>query len=153
MFDDVPSWSIRSVLVSVSDLDRSATFYQDVMNLHEVLREDQMVVLGDASGPFTLFLREARHGAVQHSGQQALGVRSVVYDGGSIAELDQVDARLRMLGAFRGRRSLDGTEATQFLHGHDPDRLPLLFVAHETGRVPSREDFRRALATMYVLDS
>ena len=153
MMENVPSWSIKSVLVSVSDLDRSSNFYQDVMNLHEVLREDQIVVLGDASGPFTLFLREARHGAVQHSGQQALGARSLVYDVGSIAELDRVDAHLRALGTFRDRRSLDETEATQFLHGHDPDRLPLLFVAHEPGRVPSIEDFRHALATMYVLDA
>jgi catechol 2,3-dioxygenase-like lactoylglutathione lyase family enzyme len=152
MIEDVPSWSIRSVLVSVSDLDRSANFYRDVMNLHEVLREDQMVVLGDATGPFTLFLREARHGAVLHSGQQALGARSVIYDVGSIAELDRVEAHLRALGAFLDRRSLDDTEAIQFLRGHDPDRLPMLFVAHEPGRVPSVEDFRRALATMYVLD-
>ena len=77
---DVPApWSIRSALVGVADLDRSLAFYEDVTNLHEILRADRMVVLGlDDASSFTLYLRHT--GAATHPGQQAVGVRSLVLD-------------------------------------------------------------------------
>src|SRR5271168_5004211 len=43
---ELRAWSVRATLVSVKDLDRSASFYQEVMGLSEVMREDQILVLG-----------------------------------------------------------------------------------------------------------
>jgi catechol-2,3-dioxygenase len=35
-----PSWSMRSVLISVRDLDHSLTFYEDVLNVHGLCQSD-----------------------------------------------------------------------------------------------------------------
>ena len=142
-------WSIRSVVVSVRDLDRSSGFYQDVMNLSELIREDQIAVLSsDVTPSFTLYLREAHRSAV-HSGQ-ALGVRAISRDVGSFAELDRVEGRLRALNGFRDRQFLDDAQQFEMIHGQDPDRLSLVFVAHDAEL--RLQDYRRALARLYAID-
>jgi catechol 2,3-dioxygenase-like lactoylglutathione lyase family enzyme len=150
--NDFPAWSIRSVLVSVSDLDQSATFYQDLMNVHEVLREDQIAVLtGGETGTLTLFLRQTRRTA-SHPGQQALGVRALAFAVGSPAELDRVEERLRALDTFRDRQRLLEHEGVEVVRGRDPDRLPLTFVGNETGGSMSVDDYRQVLTWMYAMD-
>ncbi len=144
-----PGWSMRAVVISVRDLDRSSSFYQDVMNLSETLREDQIAVLSSDQTPsFTLYLREAHRDTV-HSGQ-ALGVRAFSCDVGSFAELDRVEGRLRALNGFQDRQFLDDSEQFEMIHGQDPDRLSLVFVAHETEL--QLRDYRRALARLYTID-
>ncbi len=153
MINGASGWSIRSVLISVTDLDRSTGFYQDVMRVQEVLRDDQMAVLSsDPTGSVTLFLRQAHHHAIR-SGQQALGARAVSCDVGTFAELDRVEDRLRALDAFRDRRFLDEAKQFEVLRGHDPDRLALMFVAYEAGKRVSLQDYCRALTLMYGMDA
>jgi catechol 2,3-dioxygenase-like lactoylglutathione lyase family enzyme len=147
---DVPSWSIRSVVVSVRDLDRSSSFYQDVMNLRELARENRVAVLSaDPTGSFTVFLRQAYSNAVR-PGDQALGVRSLSCNVGSLVELDRVEARLKALNAFQNRRFVDEAERFEMVHGHDPDRLSLVFVATDTN-LPL-EDYNRALVLLHAID-
>jgi catechol 2,3-dioxygenase-like lactoylglutathione lyase family enzyme len=149
MTNDVPRWSIRAVVVSVRDLDRSSAFYQDVMNVREVSRDGQMAVLsGDLIPGFTLYLREAHRNAV-HSGE-ALGVRAFSCDVGSFAELDRVEGRLRARDGFRGREFIDDAQRFEMVQGHDPDRLSLVFVAHETDL--SLTDYGHAMARLYAID-
>ena len=149
MTNSVPGWSIRAVVVSVRDLDRSSAFYQDVLNVPEVIRESEVAVLsGDLIPGFSLYLREAHRNAV-HSGE-ALGVRALSCDVGSFDELDQVEGRLRALGGFRSRQSLDNDTRFEIIDGHDPDRLPLIFVAHEADL--SLTAYRSAMARMYAID-
>jgi catechol 2,3-dioxygenase-like lactoylglutathione lyase family enzyme len=141
---------VRSVAVSVRDLDRSSAFYQDVMQIQELFREDQIAVLCSARTPsFTLFLREAQRNAV-HPGQQALGVRWFSLDMGSLSELDRVEDRLRALDGFVRRELVDEAERFEVVQGHDPDRLSLVFFAHKT-HVPA-EDYPRMLAKLYAID-
>jgi catechol 2,3-dioxygenase-like lactoylglutathione lyase family enzyme len=152
MDDDVPVWPVHSVLLSVRDLDRSATFYQAVLHLSEVLREDKVAVLaGDERMPFTLFLRLARPEAV-HFGPEALGVRALTYEVGSLAELERVEKGLRDFDAFRDRLSPPETAGYQWVRGYDPDRFPLAFVALESGKKVSLDDLHRAVAQMYAAD-
>jgi catechol 2,3-dioxygenase-like lactoylglutathione lyase family enzyme len=149
MTNDVAAWSVRGVVVSVRDLDRSSAFYQDVMNVRELTRDGQIAVLsGDLTPGFALYLREAHRNAV-HSGQ-ALGVLAFSCDVGSFAELDRVEGRLRACDGFRGRQFLDDAKRFEMVQGHDPDRLSLMFVAHETD-LPLT-DYRNALARLYSVD-
>jgi catechol 2,3-dioxygenase-like lactoylglutathione lyase family enzyme len=150
MVNDVPAWSIRSAVISVRDLDRSTTFYQDVMNLREVARQDQIAVLGaDGAGLFTLYLRQAQQNA-RRAGQQSLGVRAISFNVGSLAELDRVEERLRALDAFRVRETLDVEGRLDVMFGYDPDRLSLVFAAPESGGLVS--GFHQAFGRLYAVD-
>ncbi len=152
MSDDLSAWSIRSVLISVRELDRSADFYQDVLGITEVLRRDRIAILGgDPTGSFTVFLREAHRNATA-TGQEVLGLRTLGFHVSSIAGLDRVEERLRARDAFRDRQSPDATGYLELLRGHDPDRLPLSFVAYEPGTTMSRQTYEQALETMYAVD-
>lgn len=147
MVNEMPTWSIRSIVISVRDLDRSSAFYQEVMSAPEVLREDQMAVIsGDSTA--AVYLREAPRTAA-HPGQ-ALGFRAVAFDVRSVDELNRVERFLRDSDAFRGRQVIDEAMGVEIVDGHDPDRLPLVFVA-QGANVPLH-DFRRALARLYSID-
>jgi catechol 2,3-dioxygenase-like lactoylglutathione lyase family enzyme len=149
MTSHVPGWSLRSVVLSVRDLNRSSAFYQDVMNVREVSRDGQVAVLsGDVTTGFALYLREAHRNAI-HSGQ-ALGVRAFSCDVGPFAELDRVESRLRASDGFRSRQFVDDAHQFEMIQGYDPDRLSLLFVAHET-ELPLT-DYRSAMARLYAID-
>ena len=152
MGDDVPVWSVDSLLLSVRDLDRSTAFYQGVLHLREVLRQDRVAVLAaDETASFTLFLRWAHPDAI-HVGPEVLGLRSLAYDVGSLAELERVEKSLRALDAFRDCLSPAETAGYRWVRGYDPDRFPLTFMAYESGRKVSMDDLRRAIAQMYAVD-
>ena len=59
---------------------------------------------------------------------------------GSLAELDRVEERLRAHDSFRARRKIHETERFELVHGHDPDRLSLTFLAYEVGTTMSLDD-------------
>jgi hypothetical protein len=126
--DPKPQWSIRSNLISVSDLDRSVVFYLEIGPFEAIARNDDIAVVGDLTPPPTvLILRESpkRH-SVRH-GQQSLGLRSITFNVGSRAEMDRVERVLqeRMLPA--SRYDFAGRDL-EVLRGRDPDNLPLIFV-------------------------
>lgn len=152
MAQEAVGWSIRSTLVTVSDLDRSTTFYRDVTGGSVVLREDQVAIVGSGGlGRLFLILREAARGATRH-GQQSLGARGLTFDVGAAAELDRVEAQLRAHHLFRNRRPLSPDEEFELVHGHDPDGLPLLFVAVGDAQDLPLEHFRHTASLMYGLD-
>ena len=150
MINDPSGWSLRSVLISVSDLNRSMSFYQDLMNIEELERDNRMAVLGTkVTGSLMVILREASRSAVRR-GQQSLSLRAFSSDVGSTAELDLVEERLRVLGAFQARQLVG--DAMGIVHGRDPDRLPLTFVAFEGGETVSPVYYHSALLKMYDID-
>jgi catechol 2,3-dioxygenase-like lactoylglutathione lyase family enzyme len=151
--NDAPAWSIRAVVISVKDVDRSSGFYQDVANMQEVHRRDQLAVLASGvPGSMLLYLREAYRAAV-HPGQQALGVRALSCDVGSFAELDRVEARLRALGAFMDRQIIEGSGRFEAVRGLDPDRLAVAFVAQEPGRIMTSDDYEGVWTRLYSMDA
>ena len=146
------AWSIRSALLSVSDLDRSVAFYCEVAGFDETLREDQVAILERADPtPTSLFLREAYRTAALPS-QQSLGVRTLSFDVGGLAELDRVEQLLRERESFRDREKLIEVEDIEMVRGYDPDRFSLTFVAGITGSPLPESLYRTALLRMYTLD-
>lgn len=146
-------WSMRAVLVSVSDLARSVPFYCDVLGLREVGREDKVVVLEGEHRRFAVALREVT-GLGVHQGQEALGPRAITFEVGSLAELDVVAERLQEAGALVSRSPLHESEPFEVVKGHDPDRFPLLFVTYEAagGDALHADHYRHVAAHMYGVD-
>jgi catechol 2,3-dioxygenase-like lactoylglutathione lyase family enzyme len=141
--------SLRSAVINVSDLERSSVFYRDVLDA-ELLRDSQVAIVGrQGPGGFFLYLRQAgRHAS--HPGQQALGPREVAWTVDSSTKLDRVEAQLRAHGAFQLRRTL--TAGFELVLGHDPDRLPLMFVADETGADISPETLIDVAQLLFSVD-
>ena len=85
-------------------------------------------------------------------GPQSLGLRSIVFNIGSTAELDRIESVLRKHDLFTSRRSIsDG--ASDLLRGRDPDNLPLAFVCYQEGIVLGPDYYRKVTDLMYSLDA
>lgn len=120
-------WTIRGLVISVRDLDRSIDFYTDVLKAQEVFRDAQVAVL-EGRGSFRIYLR-ASYERSTHSGRQSLGARVISFDVGSSAELSRVEERLRAHGSFGSRRNLSMEVPFDVVFGNDPDRTALTFAA------------------------
>ena len=146
-------WAIRSTLVAVADLDRSVAFFQELGPFDEIFREDAIAVLGDVSpSSVVLILRETR--GIHHArhGQQSLGLRSIVFNVGSLAELDRIESVLRGRDLFTGRRQIaDGV--SEFVSGRDPDNSPLVFVCYADGETIGPDYYQQFANLMYSLDA
>jgi hypothetical protein len=139
-------WALRSTLIAVSDLERSVAFYRELGPFEEIVRADAVAVLGDVSpASVVLILREARS-IFARRGQQALGLRSITFNVGSLDELGRIESVLRARDLFTSRQSLaDGT--AELLRGRDPDNLPLVFVFFPEDETLG-PDYYRAIATL-----
>jgi catechol 2,3-dioxygenase-like lactoylglutathione lyase family enzyme len=145
--------SVRATLVSVKDLDVSAVFYQDVMGLREVMRQDQIAVLGnEPSGKLDIILRVSGRSASHRSGQQALGLRAISFDVGYFEELDRVERSLRTREAFLDRGSSGPPRTFEYVRGHDPDRQVLIFMAYSAGMEFSADHYQQTVGLMYGVD-
>jgi Icc-related predicted phosphoesterase len=139
-------WAMRSTLVAVSDLHRSVTFYRELGPFEEIVREDAVAVLGDVSpASVVLILREARS-VFARRGQQALGLRTITFNVGSLTELDRIEAVLRARDLFTSRQ-LFADGAAELVRGRDPDNLPLVFVSFAEDHTLGL-DYYRAIATL-----
>jgi hypothetical protein len=146
-------WALRSTLIAVADLERSVAFYRELGHFDEIVRDDAVAILGDASPPSTiLILRELR--SIHHirHGQQSLGLRSITFNVGSLGELDRVENVLRNLNLFTSRRPV--TEgASELLLGRDPDNLPLVFVCYAEDQTLGLDYYRTVANLVYSLDA
>ena len=84
-------------------------------------------------------------------GQQSLGLRSITFNVGSIAELDRIESALRSQDHFTDRRRIDDG-ASELLRGRDPDNLPLVFVSYATDTV-GPEYYRSIVNLIYSMDA
>jgi hypothetical protein len=153
MAEEVGSrWTIRSTLISVTELDRSVSFYREIGPFEELSRADAVAVLGESSLPsVALILRESRSTHAARHGQQSLGLRSITFNVGAPAELDRVEAVLRNRGLFTSRQTMfDAT--SDLIVGRDPDNLPLAFVCYADGVTLSSDYYRTIGDIVYSLD-
>ena len=100
-------WAIRSTLIAVADLDRSIAFYRELGPFAEIGRGDAVALVGGVSpSSIVLILRETQGIHTRH-GQQSLGLRSISFNVGSLAELDRIESVLRGRDLFTTRRRVD----------------------------------------------
>jgi hypothetical protein len=146
-------WAIRSTLVAVADLDRSVAFYGEIGPFEEIAREDAAVILGGVKpASIVLMLREMRSIHRTRHGQLSLGLRSITFNVGSLAELNRIESVLRDRDLFTARQQIAGG-ASELVRGRDPQNVPLVFVCYADDG-PLGPDYYRELAELvYSLDT
>jgi hypothetical protein len=146
-----PSWAIRSTLVAVSDLDRSVEFYRALGPFDVIARQQAVAVLGKVSpAAMGIVLRQTERIDQGRQGQQSLGLRSEIFNLGSLAELDRIESFLRSRDLFTARRnSVDN--ASDFVLGRDPDNLPLVFVYYSKDTLGA-DYYQKMIELVYSVD-
>ena len=145
-------WAIRSALVAVADLGRSIAFYRELGPFDEIARDDAIAMLGESSpASIVLILREMRGAHPTRHGQQALGLRSINFNVGSLGELDRIESVLRNRDLFTSRRRI-ANGASELVLGRDPDNLPLAFVCFAESETLGPDYYRNVAALVYSQD-
>jgi hypothetical protein len=146
------TWAIRSTLVTVTELDRSLTFYREIGRFEEIARDDTVVVLGQIPrGSMFIILRQVQSRHAVRYGQDSLGVRSMTFNVRSVGELDRIEPVLRRHGLFTRRWNMaDG--AAELMTGRDPDNLPLAFGSYDESRLIGTEYYGEVAGFVHSLD-
>lgn len=119
---------LGAAVLFVSNLDRSVSFYTEVLELPVVDRSPTAVLLGDDGGP-QLVLRA--FGANASHALGSLGVQYLVWQTDSRAYLDSRTELLRKLSAYKQTYTVDDDAAVE---ARDPDDLVLMLAYHPAGQ-------------------
>ena len=120
---DAVTLSVRlaAAVVSVSDLDRSLSFYEPLLRYPVTVRDADAALLTGPNGS-QLYLREAKDRSAPRDG---IGVQWLGWTAGGARDLDRCVELLKERGAYVGR---DTSEGISLVEGRDPDGLPVLIV-------------------------
>ena len=124
---------LGSAVMFVQDLDRSVSFYTEVLALEEADRSTTAALLISASGA-QLILRAMGPGAAHPLG--GLGVQYVVWTAASTAGLDRSERVLKSHSAHERTRSSAGVTVVE---GRDPDDIPVLIAYPGPDQAPLHE--------------
>jgi catechol 2,3-dioxygenase-like lactoylglutathione lyase family enzyme len=123
---------LGSAVIFVQDLDRSVTFYHQVLALEVVDRTPTAALLtGDGS---QLILRSMGSGAVHALG--GVGVQYVIWTAADEADLERCERTLKDLSAYRDSRASGRARAVE---GHDPDDLVVMVIYPGPDQLPLQE--------------
>lgn len=123
---------LGSVVMFVHDLDRSVSFYADVLGLEVVDRSPTAALLLSAGGA-QLVLRSMGLSAGRALG--SVGVQYVVWTTAGKDDLDRCERVLRERGAYRETRT---AEEVSVVEGRDPDDLVLVLTYPGPDEMPLR---------------
>ena len=124
---------LGSAVMFVQDLDRSMSFYTEVLALEEADRSATAALLISASGA-QLILRAMGPGAAHPLG--GVGVQYVVWTAASQAGLDRSERALKSHSAHERTRSSAGVTVVE---GRDPDDIPVLIAYPGPDQAPLHE--------------
>jgi catechol 2,3-dioxygenase-like lactoylglutathione lyase family enzyme len=121
---------LRAAVIFVRNLDRSVTFYQELLDLEVVDSSPTAALLRSADGS-QLALRAMGDNAPRSLG--SIGVQYLTWSTASRADLDRRAEIFRRHSAYRETRTDQDIVAVE---GRDPDDLPIMIVyAGENGQL------------------
>jgi catechol 2,3-dioxygenase-like lactoylglutathione lyase family enzyme len=124
---------LGTVVMFVPDLDRSVSFYLEVLGLEVADRSPTAALLISAEGS-QLVLRSMGSSAAHALG--SIGVQYVIWTAEGKEDLDRAEAVLRGRSAHRQTRSSGGAVAVE---GRDPDDIVLMITYPGPDQVPMHE--------------
>jgi catechol 2,3-dioxygenase-like lactoylglutathione lyase family enzyme len=130
---------IGSVVMFVQDLDRSVSFYRDLLALEVADRSATAALLASASGS-QLILRAMGTSAVHSLG--GVGVQYVIWTASGKEDLDRCERVLKERSAHLDTRTSGRTAAVE---GRDPDNIAVIIIYPG----PEEEPLRQLPARIY----
>ena len=124
---------IDSVVMFVRELDRSVSFYLDVLALEVADRSPTAALLAGPSGT-QLILRAMGVNAEHALG--GIGVQYVVWTAGGKADLDRCERALKQRSAHRDTRVSGRAVAVE---GRDPDDITVMIIYPGPDQAPLHE--------------
>ena len=124
---------VGSVIMFVQDLDRSVSFYGDVLALEVADRSPTAALLSSANGT-SLILRAMGHMAPHPLG--SVGVQYVAWTAAGEEDLARAGRALAAHGAHRETRHHEGVTLVE---GRDPDSIPVLICYPGPDQRPLRK--------------
>lgn len=122
-----------SAVIFVRNLDKSVTFYREVLDLEVLDSSPTAALLGSADGS-QLVLRAFGDNATHALG--SIGVQYLAWSTASRADLDRRAEILRRRSAYRETRT---DKDIAVVEGRDPDDLPIMIIYTGDNRPPLRE--------------
>jgi catechol-2,3-dioxygenase len=124
---------LGSAVMFVQNLDRSVSFYQQVLGL-KVTDSSPTAALLFSEGGAQLILRSMGSGAVHSLG--GVGIQYLVWTAADEADLDRCERVLKELSAHRDTRS---SGPVKVVEGHDPDDVVLMITYPGPDQLPLHE--------------
>jgi catechol 2,3-dioxygenase-like lactoylglutathione lyase family enzyme len=124
---------LDSVVMFVHDLDRSVSFYSDVLNLHVADRSATAALLIGANRS-QLILRAMGRGAEHALG--GVGVQYVIWTADDADDLARCEKVLKDRSAWRDSRT---TEHVTAVEGRDPDDIVVMITYPGPDQAPLHE--------------
>ena len=124
---------LDSVVMFVHDLNRSVSFYSDVLKLHVADRSATAALLIGAKRS-QLILRAMGRGAEHALG--GIGVQYVIWTADDPDDLTRCEQALRARSAWRDTRT---TEHVTAVEGRDPDDIAVMIVYPGPDQAPLHE--------------
>jgi catechol 2,3-dioxygenase-like lactoylglutathione lyase family enzyme len=117
--------NFQSVVMNVSNLDRSIEFYRDVFGFTVLSRRDQLAAVSAAGSerPQVIVLR-AFGTSGRGVGARHIGIRALVLEVDSVTELEEIEQALERRGSLSRRLSDNAT--WKAVVGYDPDRITVV---------------------------
>jgi catechol 2,3-dioxygenase-like lactoylglutathione lyase family enzyme len=122
---------IGSAVMFVQSLDRSVSFYRDVLGLEVADQSPTASLLVSADGS-QLILRSMGQGAAHPLG--GVGLQYVIWTAADDADLDRCERTLKELSAHRDTRHSGHVKAVE---GRDPDDIVVMVVYPGPDQMPS----------------
>jgi len=111
---------LSAAVVFVQNLDKSESFYRELLGLDVIDRSTTAALLAAPDGS-QLVLRQFGHNAPHPLG--SIGVQYLTWSTATIEDLDRRTEILRRNSAYRETRTDDGVTMVE---GRDPDDLPVM---------------------------